>query len=99
MKSLKLSIYFITILMVLGFIQVQVSFANESKCEYEYDKLNRLVKVTYADGSYVEYTYDANGNLISVHTVNKSEKPATTKNPDSDSDKGNSGDKNNGGNN
>ena len=97
MKSLKIFIYIITILMVLGFIQVQSSFASESKCEYEYDKLNRLVKVTYGDGSYVEYKYDANGNLIEVHTVNKSEKPASTKNPDNDnsnkndSDKGNSG--------
>lgn len=56
------------------------------------------MKVTYADGSYVEYTYDANGNLISVHTVNKTEKPSSTNNPDSDSDKGNSGDKDNEGN-
>lgn len=53
------------------------------------------MKVTYADGSYVEYTYDANGNLISVHTVNKTEKPSSTNNPDSDSDKGNSGDNDN----
>ena len=31
--------------MALGFIQVQVSFVSESKCEYGYDLVGRLLYV------------------------------------------------------
>lgn len=41
---------------------------NAKATEYEYDKLNRLMKVTYEDGSYVEYTYDKNGNITDIRT-------------------------------
>ena len=40
-KAFKLSLYIITILSVLCFVQVQYCFASDNKCEYEYDKLNR----------------------------------------------------------
>lgn len=41
--------------------------------EYEYDKLDRLVKVTYEDGSYVTYEYDANGNITNTYVYDVSE--------------------------
>lgn len=37
--------------------------------QYEYDKLNRLIKVTYDEENYVEYMYDANGNITQIVTV------------------------------
>ena len=37
--------------------------------QYEYDRLNRLIKVTYDEENYVEYMYDANGNITQIVTV------------------------------
>lgn len=37
--------------------------------QYEYDKLNRLIKVIYDEENYVEYKYDANGNITQIITV------------------------------
>lgn len=50
--------------------------------EYEYDKLNRLVKTTYEDGSYVTYEYDANGNI--VNTKNYEADNTDPQDPDDD---------------
>lgn len=40
-----------------------------SEPQYEYDKLNRLIKVIYDEENYVEYKYDANGNITQIITV------------------------------
>lgn len=37
--------------------------------EYEYDKLDRLIKVIYDENNYIEYEYDLNGNITKIITV------------------------------
>ena len=64
MKKFRFRIMFlmiITSMIIIGFNSVYAT-------DYEYDKLNRLVKETYDDGTTVEYIYDEGGNIERVIT-------------------------------